>query len=183
MIERPGVQTKYFGKWLTGYIRGIPVLRDCSVYYRDNTRNSATSVDTINGISGLGDNTTNVDALVAKSNGEVVLLIEIKASGLKPRKAIVDIFSFLMCERFCVEGSGRSHCYPVTSETKLILAGAQINDGKNSYPSRELILSTIRRSDGARDRLRSRNISIVAAQSNFVLGYLKIEIERLYPRF
>jgi len=121
-----GRYTAQFGKWLTGFIETKPEYENYLVYY-DHGDSRLPNVVAIKGFYGKSvknlNRLTDVDVLVAKPDGKIVLLIEIEETYHSPQKYIGSVFSILMCNQFAV-GSNKNQRYFTTNEvTKLIVAG------------------------------------------------------------
>lgn len=121
-----GRYTAQFGKWLTGFIETKPEYENYLVYY-DHGDSRLPNVVAIKGFYGKSvknlNRLTDVDILVAKPDGKIVLLIEIEETYQSPQKYIGSVFSILMCNQFAV-GSNKNQRYFTTNEvTKLIVAG------------------------------------------------------------
>ena len=121
-----GKYTAQFGMWLTDYVRGKSEYEDYLIYY-DHGDSRLPNVAAIKGFYGESvknlNRLTDVDILVAKPDGKIVLLIEIEETAQSPQKYIGSVFSILMCNQFAV-GSNKNQRYFTTNEvTELVVAG------------------------------------------------------------
>ena len=114
-----GENTGKFGVWLSEYLDGSPY----RVFYDHGDQQSSANVAKVKGF--VGDEITRqrvlaeIDLMVAKRNGEAILLIELEESSFTPKLILGDVFTILMCNGLSVKQSR----FKITSQTKLIVAG------------------------------------------------------------
>jgi hypothetical protein len=65
---------------------------------------------------------TNIDLIIADSNGVIRVLIEIEERYCSPKKIIGDIFSIAMCNKIAIKKELQEY-FQITKETILIIGG------------------------------------------------------------
>lgn len=172
-----GAATGEFGRWLAEEIAKSSQCQGWLVYYDHGGRSEDPWVAAVKGF--YGETVTNenrladVDAIIAKPNGDLVAVIEIEEQPLGPKKLLGDVFTILMCNRFAVrEGSGQRY-FEVGEETKLIVAGVVSAKGRGLEKVRNVIEPRLGSFEGPEGGIRlEKVILVVEAELGLVIQAL-----------
>lgn len=116
---RPGNSTGIFGKEITEKYKQHIIYYDhgvtsenvnvvaCKGFYGDEVKNA--------------NRLTDIDLIIADSDGVLKVLIEIEERYCSPKKIIGDIFSIAMCNKIAIRNG--SPDFKITNETILIIGG------------------------------------------------------------
>ena len=160
-----GKMTEQFGLWLKKHLE---TNKKYSVFYDHGSPLEDPSVVVIKGF--YGDKVTNrnrladVDVMVANTDQEVVLLIEIEESEMSPKKLLGDIFSTVMCNKFAVRPENENEYFGVSPKTVLIIAGVVPNQGDQEEELdkiRNIIMPRLQKFSTPKGSLQIDNIKIV----------------------
>jgi hypothetical protein len=181
---KDGVATGEFGRWLADEITKCSRCQGYLVYYDHGEPSEDPRVAAVKGF--YGETVTNenrladVDAIVAKPDGELIAVIEIEERPLVPKKLLGDVFTLLMCNRFAVrEGDGQRY-FEVGEETELIVAGVVSAKGKGLEKVRNVIEPRLSGFEGPEDGIRlEKVILVVEAELGLVIQALKKRMRQL----
>jgi len=178
-----GRRTVEFGVWLTNYLVEKPEYKKYLVYY-DHGDSSEHNVAEIKGFYGESvtrvNRLTDVDLLIAKQNGEIVLLVEIEETPQSPQKYIGLIFTILMSNQFAVGSHGNQKYFTPSHDTKLILTG-RLPSMSRLQKINLVLIPLLRQFVDLFGRIDPKNVSLLFETSmDKTIDRLKLETEKIF---
>jgi hypothetical protein len=179
-----GVATGEFGRWLAQEVSRSSQCQGYLVYYGHGQQSEDPRVAEIKGFYGKRVTNENrladVDAIIAKPDGELLAVVEIEERHVAPKKLLADVFAISMCNRFAVrEGRGQRY-FDVTPETELIVAGVVSAGGRGLEKVRKVIEPRLKWFEGPEDGIRLERVTLVVERElALAIEGLKERIRRL----
>lgn len=157
---KPGEHTGKFGYWLDEYLQESS---STVQVYCDHRKATIENVGEIQGIYGHKAKSSNiftyVDVMIANSNHEIKLLIEIEdKSVLVPKKIIGTVFSTAMCNRFAFGAGDKKRYFSTSPETQFIVAGYIDPKGKKLEQLKSVIQPRIMEFESLDDGIKLGNM-------------------------
>jgi len=177
--------TVEFGIWLTGYLKDRWKYSGYHFYY-DHGDSQLPNVRAIKGFYGESvtnlNRLTDVDVLLAKADGRLMLLVEIEETAHSPQKYIGSVFGILMCNQFAVGSNKNQRYFRPTDETQFILAGVLPHGRRLSKPD-QVINPRLQQFSTPSDGIDRKNVRFLFHdRMTEVINRLKVAVEDLLTR-
>ncbi len=160
-----GHMTCEFGKWLTANVNEIGAPSDYVVFY-DHGDSQEENVVAIKGF--CGDEVCNknrladVDVMIAKPSGRIVLLIEIEERHATPKKIIGDAATLLMCTKFAVRKEKEQKTYTVDRNSRLLIALILPDHGDRQRKVSEVLAPRFKSFSGFKQGVRPGQVEFLS---------------------
>lgn len=179
-----GKHTGKFGLWLTKYIQSLNPPREYTVVYDHGDAEKYPNVAVIKGFYGgqvaNKNRLADIDVMVANSDGEVLLLIEIEESKMPPKTLLGDVFSILFSNNVAVKMGDEQKYFSISPETRLIVAGVVRSKGDGQEKIKDVIMPRLREFNVPGDAIQVENVDFVFGDDvEEVMGKLRREVETL----
>ena len=186
MQSKHGVATGEFGRWLAQQVSSSSRCQGYLVYYDHGDKSADPRVAAVKGFSGERVSNENrladVDVIVAKPDGEVVLLVEIEERKVAPKKLLGDLMAIPMCSRFAVKTDIGHRYLTINPDTQFILAGVVSPRGSKLCQIQEVIAPRLGEFGRLSGGIDPQNVSLVfEGNIQKAIGVLRDRVRGLIP--